>query len=226
MKIRVYDTYEQMSRAAADLITAQLLIKPNSRLGLTAGSTPIGMFAELVKLYREGSVSFNEAWLYNLEEKSGLPRMDEQTCRTYFHRHLLDHVDGRDDHLILPDSQAIDLKAESARYEEILTSLPNGRLDMQVLGIGSDAHIGMNRPNQTLEPRCHPESRESGMYIAMGVGTILQSERIVLLANGESKAQAVADMCGSKITTMVPASLLQLHADVTILLDKPAASKL
>ena len=226
MKLRVFDSYEKMSRAAAGLVAAQLLLKPDSHLGLTAGSTPVGMFAELVKLHREGGVSFSEAWFYNLEEREGPDPLDERTCRSYLHRHLLDHVDARAGRLLLPDGQAGDMDGACAAYDALFAALPNGQLDMQVLGIGGDGHIGMNRPSQVLSAAAHMVSTGGARYAAMGLRSIMLAKRLVLLANGAGKARAVADMCSGSITTAVPATLLQLHPDVTVLLDRPAASML
>lgn len=226
MKIRIFDTYERMCQAAADLVAAQLLLKPDSHLGLTAGKTPVGMFAELIKLYQAGRVSFSNAWFYNLEEKMGVAPQDELSCHSYLHRHLLDHVDAKPERLRLPDGLSQDVEEECVRYEALLNSLPDGRLDMQILGIGSDAHIGMNRPAQALTSACHRVERPAFTYAAMGVRSILLAKRIVLMANGEDKAQAVADMCGGTISAEVPATLLQLHPEVTILLDRGAAAKI
>ena len=226
MKIQIYNTYEEMSSAAADLVAAQLRLKPTSHLGLTAGSTPIGMFAALTELYTNHHVSFADCWFYNLEEMV-LPISDPGTCRNYFHRHFIDQTDAKPERLILPNGQAENTMEECAHYDKILEDLPDGQLDMQILGIGSDAHIGMNRPNEKLDPLCHPARSGKGVdAIAMGVSQILKAKRIILLANGEAKAQAVADMCHEKITTAIPATLLQLHPNVTIFLDKEAASKL
>lgn len=226
MKLHIYDTYEEMSRAAANVVAAQLLLKSNSHMGLTAGKTPVGMFAELVRLYQNKTVSFADAWFYNLEEKIGVSKDDPSTCRSYFHKHFMDETDASPERLLLPDSQTQDIPAECQKYDELLSSLPDGRLDMQILGIGEDAHIGMNRPNETLNPAAHKELRPGGDYIAMGVGHILLAKRILLIANGESKAQAVADMFEQGISSAVPATLLKLHPDVIVLVDKPAASKL
>ena len=226
MKLHIYDTYEEMSRAAANVVTAQLLLKPDSHVGLTAGKTPVGMFAELVRLYQNKTVSFADAWFYNLEEKIGVAKDDPSTCRSYFHKHFMDETDVSPEKLLLPDSQPEDISAECQKYDRLLSSLPSSRLDMQILGIGEDAHIGMNRPNDALAPGAHKEVRPSGSYIAMGVSHILLAKRILLIANGESKAQAVADMYAQGISSAVPATLLKLHPDVIVLIDKPAASKL
>ena len=170
MRVQIYDTYEEMSRAAADLVAAQLLQKPNCHLGLTAGSTPVGLCAELVKLYKDHRVSFSECTLYNLEEMADVPPEDPTALRnSFFHAHLLDFVDA-------------------------------------------EAHV--------------VHSRKGNPICAMGVRHILLSKRIIMIANGEAKADAVAAMCHGPVTTLAPASLLQLHPDVVVLLDKPAASKL
>jgi 6-phosphogluconolactonase/Glucosamine-6-phosphate isomerase/deaminase len=227
MKIRVYDSYEKVSRAAADLIAAQLLLKPDSHLGLTAGSTPVGMFKELITLYKEGSVSFADAWFYNLEEMVGFGPEDEGSCYKYLRDHLLDHVDAKLEHLRLPDGLAEDIDNECEKYEALFNGLPEGRLDMQVLGLGTDAHIGMNKPDTELLTECyHVNPGTSHSAVAMGMRSMLLAKRIVLIATGENKAQAVAEMCSKKITTQAPATFLQLHPDVTIIVDKAAASKI
>lgn len=228
MRVQIYDTYEEMSRAAADLVAAQLLQKPNSHLGLTAGNTPVGMCAELVKLYKEGHVSFAKCTMYNLEEMADIAPEDPDCLRNrFFHARLLDFVDADDKQLLLPNGFADGIEAACKKYDELMDSLPDGRLDFQVLGIGADAHIGMNRPKETLTPQAHVEYLKSGRpTCAMGLRHIMLAKRILMIANGEEKAEAVAKMCHGPITTMAPASLLQLHPDVVVLLDKPAASKL
>lgn len=228
MRVQIYETYEEMSKAAADLVAAQLLQKPNCHLGLTAGQTPVGMCAELVKLYKDHRVSFAECTLYNLEELADVaPESPESLRNKFFHVHLLDHVDADDKQLILPDGLAGGIEAECKKYDELMDSLPDGRLDMQVLGIGADAHIGMNRPKETLTAEAHVEYNRLGRpTCAMGLRHIMHAKKIIMIANGEEKAEAVAKMINGPLTTMAPASLLQMHPDVVVLLDKPAASKL
>lgn len=227
MKIEIYDTYEQMSAAAAGYTAQMLREKPDCRLGLTAGKTPVGMFAELVKLYRAGELSFKDAWLYNLEEACGLPAGAPGTCRSYFHEHLMDAAGIADERLVLPDGMNPDLAGECAKYEAVLCALPGGRLDVQILGIGADAHIGMNRPAPELSLDVSLKlSGDGAQYIAMGVGSILLARHILLIANGADKAQAVADMFSRELSTAVPATLLRLHPDVTVMLDSAAASRL
>ncbi len=228
MKVQIYDTYEEMSSAAADLVAAQLLMKPDCHLGLTAGQTPIGMFAELVKRYQDHHVSFAGCTLYNLEEMADVPADDPASLRMkFFHKHFLDHVDATDSQLLLPDGFADGIEEACKKYDELMDRLPDGRLDMQILGIGADGHIGMNRPNENLTGAAHLVHNAAGHpTCAMGLRHIWFSKKILLLANGEAKAEAVAGMCHGPITTQVPASLLQLHPDVTVLLDKEAACRL
>ncbi len=228
MKIQIYDTYEEMSSAAADLVVAQLLMKPDCHLGLTAGQTPIGMFAELVKRYEEHHISFANCTLYNLEEMADVAANDPGSLRIkYFHKHFLDHVDATDAQLLLPDGFADGIEEACKKYDELMDKLPDGRLDMQILGIGADGHIGMNKPNENLNGSAHLVYNKAGHpTCAMGLRHIWFAKKLLLIANGVEKADAVAKMYHGPITTQVPASLLQLHPDVTIMLDKPAASML
>ena len=146
---------------------------------------------------------------------------------TFFHVHLLDHVDAEDSQLVLPDGFTDGIEEACRKYDELMDNLPDGRLDMQVLGIGADAHIGMNKPNETLTPEAHVVYNKAGRpTCAMGLHHMLLAKKIIMIANGEEKAEAVAKMINGPITTMAPASMLKMHPDVVVLLDKPAASKL
>lgn len=228
MEVKIFNSYEQMSQSAADFVAAQLLLKPDSQMGLTAGNTPVGMYDKLVKLYEDGRISFAKASFYNLEEYIGLGREHKDSCYQYLFQHLISRVDANSKKLILPDGLASDILHESEKYDALFSSLPDGRLDMQIIGIGPDGHIGCNRPAEKLIASCHNVDFGPDSYnvIAMGMRSIMLSKRILLLANGSGKAHAVADMCGGKITTFVPATFLQLHPDVTVLLDREAAAEL
>lgn len=227
MKIRVYETYEEMSRAAANLVAAQLLIKPNSHIGLTAGKTPAGMFQELIKIYREGTACFADAWFYNLEEVIGYGPDSPESYHSVFCSLLLDHVGANPAHMRLPNGLAEDIAGECAKFDTLLESLPGGGLDMQVLGIGADGHIGCNRPGKTLTAGTHPVSLSRGRTgTAMGMRSIMQAKCLLLLANGEDKAQAIADMLHAEISTGCPATFLQLHPNTIVLLERAAASSL
>ena len=155
------------------------------------------------------------------------PEASNNLRHTFFHEHLLNYVDADDSQLLMPDGFTDGIDEACRKYDELMDNLPDGRLDMQILGIGEDAHIGMNRPNETLTAEAHLVYNKIGRpTCAMGLRHILLAKRIIMIANGEEKAEAVAKMVHGPLTTMAPASLLQLHPDVVVLLDKPAASKL
>ena len=228
MRVQIYDTYEEMSSAAADLVAAQLLQKPNCHLGMTAGATPVGLCAELVKLYEAGHVSFKECTLYNLEEFADVPASDEGNLRhTFFNARLLDFVDATEEQLKMPNGYDYGIEEGCKKYDEMMDNLPEGRLDMQILGIGADGHIGMNKPMENMTAAAHQVNNAKGRpTCAMGLRHILLSKRIIMIANGTHKADAVNKMINGPITKNCPEYLLPLHPDVVVLLDKEAASLL
>lgn len=217
-----------MSKAAADFVAAQIIMKPNCHMGLTAGNTPLKMFDELVKLYKEHHVSYKNTTFYNLEEMADVPADDPSSLRVkYFNQLFLDHVDAATEQLVLPEGFVYGPEEACKKYDELMDNLPDGRLDMQVLGIGENAHIGLNMPNENLSGPAHIVINRVGRPLcAMGLHHIWLAKKILLIANGEAKADAIAKMINGPITTQAPASLLQLHPDVTVMLDKPAASLL
>lgn len=173
MKIFVYENYEKMSRAAAQFLAAQLMEKPCSHIGLTAGKTPMGLFQELIRLYEEGQHVFSEAWYYNLEEIIGYgPESPESYC-VILRNLLLDHVGVAPERMRMPNGLAKDPAAECLRFDEYLDSLPAGGLDIQVLGLGLDGHIGCNRPGDTLTAHSHVVSLSRGRTgTALGMSSI------------------------------------------------------
>ena len=227
MKIFVYENYEKMSRAAAQFLAAQLMEKPCSHIGLTAGKTPMGLFQELIRLYEEGQHVFSEAWYYNLEEIIGYgPDSPESYC-VILRNLLLDHIGVAPERMRMPNGLAKDPAAECLRFDEYLDSLPAGGLDIQVLGLGQDGHIGCNRPGDTLTAHSHVVSLSRGRTgTALGMSSIMKANCLLMLANGEDKAQAVADMCNGAISTHCPSTFLQLHPNTLVLLDQAAASRL
>lgn len=227
MRFFVYEDYDQMSQAAARFVASQLLMKPNSNIGLTAGKTPAGMFRELIKFYQEGKVSFADAWFSNLEEVIGFGPDSPESYRSVFRDLLLGHVDSGPERMYLPNGLAEDIQAESARFDATLAGLPGGGLDMQILGIGTDGHIGLNRPGDSLLAASHPVDMSRGRKgIAMGMSSIMRAKCLLMLANGEDKAEAVANMYQAPVSTRCPATFLQIHPNVIVLLDRAAASKL
>lgn len=241
MQIHVYDHAQQVGQAAATLLAAQLISKPNSVLGLATGSTPIPTYQALISLYKAGVVDFSSASSFNLDEYVGLPAGHPCSYHSFMREQLFDHVNMPADHIHIPDGNAADPQTECARYDQAITAA--GGIDMQVLGIGRNGHIGFNEPDDHFTSATHvvnltestikantrffkSESEVPRQAISMGVGTIMSARKILLLALGEAKAQAVRDTVKGHITPRVPASVLQLHPNAIILLDEAAASKL
>lgn len=241
MRVVTARDYDQMSRKAAYIFAAQLVRKPDSVLGLATGDTPKGLYRELVRMYREGDIDFSSASSFNLDEYVGLRPDDPQSYRHYMREQLFSRVNIRPESTSVPDGTAGDLEAECVRYESALRRA--GGADIQVLGLGTDGHIGFNEPDQefpaatrivrldesTIEANSRFfRSREEvpTMAITMGIGTIMSARSIVLLASGRSKAEPVRGMVRGPITPRLPASVLQLHPDVTVILDEEAASLL
>lgn len=243
MKLIICDSFEAMSVTAAKAFAEAFRKKPDGHIGLTTGATPVGFYAELVKMYREEKLSFAQAHFYNLEEMTGLPASNPHSCYSYLREHLTDHVDLPSGNLILPNGIAEDAEAECARYGALLDGLPSGRLDIQVLGIGANGHIGCNEPEEKLYAECHKAKLREGTIAAsvpefgsiekvppyttaLGMRHILQASKILMLANGSRKAHAVKGMLSGRISTDCPASFLQCHPDVTVILDQEAAAEL
>lgn len=241
MRVVTARDYDQMSRKAAYIFAAQLVRKPDSVLGLATGDTPKGLYRELIRMYREGDIDFSSASSFNLDEYVGLRQDDLQSYHHYMREQLFSQVNIRPERTRVPDGAAADLEAECVRYESALRSA--GGADIQVLGLGTDGHIGFNEPDQefpaatrivrldesTIEANSRFfRSREEvpTMAITMGIGTIMSARSIVLLASGRSKAEPVRGMVRGPISPRLPASVLQLHPDVTVILDEEAASLL
>lgn len=240
MRIRI-GSEAAIGRLAGELIVRQLREKPDSVLGLATGSTALVVYREWVRLYREGRLRFAKARSFNLDEYVGLPKHHPQSYRTYMREHLFRHVDLPEDSAMIPDGTAADPEAECRRYEAAIEAC--GGIDWQLLGIGQNGHIGFNEPGPYLQANTHvaelaEETRRANarffsspsevphQAITVGMGAILKARRIVLVAIGEEKAAAVRDALVGPVTTWMPASFLQLHRDVTVLLDDAAASML
>jgi glucosamine-6-phosphate deaminase len=239
MIIHVFQTEAQVARAAAALLTAQLLRKKDSVLGLATGSTPILTYRELIGLHRERVLDLSQAVSFNLDEYIGLPEGHRESYHAFMKRHLFDHVSFREHHL--PNGLAADLDKECRRYDALIASA--GGIDLQLLGIGNNGHIGFNEPDDcfiygthvvslspsTLEanrPNFDPGEEVPSRAVTQGIGAIMQAGSILFLAVGESKAEAVRAMAEDEITPRMPASVLRLHREVTVLLDQAAAGRL
>lgn len=241
MVIHVYETQEQLDRAGALLIAAELLQKPESVLGLATGSSPLGIYRELESLSNDGILSFKHASTFNLDEYIGLPAGHIESYRSFMDRNLFSRVDINMDNTHFPDVMAEDLTEASALYDQQIEE--SGGIDLQILGIGTNGHIGFNEPadefvDQTHRVRLADETimansrffeniedvpREA---VSMGIGSIMKAKRIILIASGDAKADAIAAMVKGEVTPQLPASILQQHDQVVVLLDQTAAAKL
>ncbi|WP_408956479.1 glucosamine-6-phosphate deaminase [Natroniella sp. ANB-PHB2] len=241
MKIIKTKDYQEMSKKAAFIVASQITIKNNSILGLATGGTPLGMYQELIKLYKEEMVDFKEVVTFNLDEYYGLSGDSEQSYRYYMEENFFKYINIKPENIHIPDGMAADVSLECKRYNRLLER--EGAVDLQVLGIGRNAHIGFNEPDDEFKADTHfvkldddtieanarffdkPEDVPQ-KAISMGIKNIMQAKKIVLLANGLEKADAIKKTIEGKISPEVPASVLQLHPDVTFVLDELAASKL
>ncbi|MDI3317017.1 MAG: glucosamine-6-phosphate deaminase [Bacillota bacterium] len=242
MRLEILEDEEAMSRRAAEIIADAIRGKPDLVLGLATGGTPVGTYRELVRLYREGRVDFSRVTTFNLDEYVGLDPRDPRSYHAYMEEHLFRHVNLRPGATHLPDGWAEDLEAECRRYEAAVEA--HGGIDLQLLGIGRDGHIGFNEPGAPWERgtrvvRLKPETRQDNARyfggvvdavpqraISMGIRTIMHARRLLLLAAGPHKAEIVQRAIEGPVSRHVPASILQLHPDALVLLDESAASRL
>ncbi|MBZ9688802.1 glucosamine-6-phosphate deaminase [Clostridium estertheticum] len=241
MRIIVVDNYEEMSKKAAMMVASQVMLKPDSVLGLATGDTPLGMYKELIQLYSKNEVDFKEVTTFNLDEYYGLNRENTESYYSYMIDNLFKHININMENINVPNGMAENVDAVCSDYEDKIKEA-NG-IDMQVLGIGGNGHIGFNEPDVNFEAQTHLVNLDEQTIeansrffdsiedvpvkaISMGIKTIMNSKKIILLANGISKAEAIERALKGKISPKVPASILQLHNDVTIILDKEAASLL
>lgn len=239
MKFYKENDYQGMSRRAASIIAAQVILKPASVLGLATGSSPIGTYEYLVGQYGRGEVDFSQAVSVNLDEYKGLPGDNNQSYCYFMNHHFFRHVNLKSSYL--PDGLEPDSKKEGRRYEELIESL--GGVDLQLLGIGHNGHIGFNEPSDEFEKETHCVTLQESTIEAnkrffssidevprqaytMGIGTIMRAKKILLIVSGEEKAEIVKEAFFGPVTPRIPASVLQFHPDVTVVGDKLAMSKL
>jgi len=241
MRIIFTRDYEDMSLEAAKIVAGQLYLKPESVLGLATGSTPVGLYEKLVQLYEVTGLDFSGVTTFNLDEYVGMAPQHPQSYHYFMSEHLFSKVNLRPDHCFVPDGMAEDLAAEGRRYDARIAQ--SGGIDLQVLGIGRNAHIGFNEPDIKFEAMTHKvrlddetiranarffERQEDvpRYAISMGIRNIMLARRVLLLANGKEKAEAVrAAVCGG-VSPKAPASILQLHRDATFIVDAEAAALL
>jgi len=241
MKIIVAKDYAEMSRKAASIIAAQLIQKPDCVLGLATGGTPVGTYEKLVEWYNQGDLDFSQVTTVNLDEYRGLPRSNDQSYWYFMHENLFDHVNVRPDAVNVPNGENPDAEAACAEYEEIIKAV--GGIDLQLLGIGHDGHIGFNEPadhfavttqcvdltDETIEANKRFFASKDDVprqAYTMGIGTIMKARKVLLIANGKGKAEIVKKSFFGPVCPQVPASILQLHPDFTLVIDEEAASLL
>lgn len=241
MKIYKAKDYKDMSRKAANIISAQVIMKPNCVLGLATGSTPIGTYDQLVEWYNKGDLDFSEVTTVNLDEYKGLPRTNDQSYYYFMHQHLFDRVNIDPGRTNVPNGMEPDAEKECGRYEELIRSL--GGVDLQLLGLGHNGHIGFNEPGEAFEKETHCVDLTESTIEAnkrffasaddvpkqaytMGIKTIMQAKKILIVVNGENKADIVERAFFGPVTPEVPASILQLHNDVTLVGDEAALAKI
>ena len=242
MKIIRAKDYKDMSRKAANIISAQVIMKPNCVLGLATGGTPVGAYAQLVDWYNKGDLDFSEVTTVNLDEYRGLPKEHPESYWSFMHRNLFDHVNIDPAHINLPDGTNMDAEAECKRYDEVIRRV--GGVDLQLLGIGHDGHIGFNEPHDAFDLGTHcvdlaQETIEANKRFfdgnealvpkqayTMGIKTIMQARKVLVVANGKAKAQAVKDAVTGPVTPACPGSILQLHPDCILVADEEALSLL
>jgi len=239
MKIISAPDYQSMSRKAANIISAQVILFPDSVLGLATGSTPVGVYSQLIEWYKKGDLDFSKVHSVNLDEYCGLPIEHEQSYRYYMNTNFFNHINIPIENTNVPNGLAKDFDAECRRYDKVINSL--GGIDLQLLGIGHTGHIGFNEPDEDFDKTTHcvllkqatieanarffDNADQVPKYaITMGIKAIMQAKKLLLVANGADKAEILYRSLFGPITPAVPASILQLHNDVTIVADEEALS--
>lgn len=241
MKIVILRDAAEVARYGAGIFTRQIIRKPDSVLGLATGSTPVALYKELIKACNRGEVSFKEVSTFNLDEYLGLSPEHPQSYRSFMNSQFFDHVDIEKSSTFVPPGDSEDPFTACADYERAIKD--KGGIDIQLLGIGRNGHIGFNEPSSSLMSRTRiktltratiddnarffgPDESQPHLSITMGIGTILESRKVVLLATGQNKAEAIRATVEGPLTASCPASALQLHEQVVLVIDEGAASLL
>jgi glucosamine-6-phosphate deaminase len=239
MKLYRAMDYYDMSRKAANIISAQVIMKPNCVLGLATGSTPVGIYKQLIEWYSKGDLDFSRVKTANLDEYKGLTKENEQSYYHFMRENLFCHVNINEANTNIPDGTETDANKEAARYEETIKEL--GGIDLQLLGLGHNGHIGFNEPSDIFTRDTHIVDLQESTIEAnkrffstieevpkqaytMGIGTIMSAKKILLVVSGEDKAEILHDVITGPVSPRVPASILQLHPDVIIVADEAALS--
>lgn len=241
MRVIIANDYKDLSRKAAAIMANQLWIKPDSVMGLATGSTPVATYEELIRHHKEEGLSFSKMVAFNLDEYYGLSPEHDQSYAYFMNDNLFKHVDVNRNLLHIPSGQAEDIQVECDAYEAQIKAA--GGVDLQLLGIGRNGHIGFNEPDLKFEAKTHLVKLDQDTIdanarffdsadlvpreaISMGIKTIMHARKVLLLASGASKQEAVYDMMFGLIRPEMPASVLQLHPNVIVIVDKDAAAKI
>lgn len=239
MRIICAKDYKEMSEMAADIIGAQVLLKPDAVLGLATGSTPIGTYEELVRRYEAGRLDFSKIKTVNLDEYRGLTRDNDQSYYYFMHSHLFDYININKNNTKVPDGMEPDALKAGQDYENIIKNY--GGIDLQLLGLGNNGHIGFNEPGDEFIDKTHVVDLTESTIEAnkrffasiddvpkqaytMGIGSIMRAKRVLMVVNGKGKAEIVKEAFFGPITPKVPASILQLHNDFILIGDVEALS--
>lgn len=238
MKLIVVNNYEELSKVAAKEFSKIIKEKENAVLGLATGGSPVGMYKELIRMYEQKELNFSKITTVNLDEYIGLNPEHNQSYRYFMNNNLFNHINIDKSNTFVPNGLAEDLEAQCKEYDQKIAEL--GGIDIQLLGVGNNGHIAFNEPNNELSSGTHIISLTDNTIeanarffdniddvprkaITMGVGGIMKAKKIILIASGESKAEAIKGIFSGKITTANPATMLQMHRDVTVIVDEAAA---
>jgi len=238
MHIYKVKDYKELSRKAANIVSAQIILKPDSVLGLATGSTPIGIYKQLIEWYKKKDLDFNDVKSVNLDEYKGLSPENKQSYHYFMNENLFRHVNIKPENTNLPDGMADDALSECNRFNKVIEQL--GGIDLQILGLGHNGHIGFNEPGDTFVKGTHcvaltkstleANARlfEAGETVpeyafTMGIKTIMLAKKILLVVSGSDKAKILSEVLTGPITPQVPASILQMHTDFTVIADSQAA---
>jgi len=241
LEVVVCKSYEELSRKAALSVAEIVRVKPDAVLGMAAGSSPLGLYRELIRMHREESLDFARVTTFNLDEYVGLPPSHDQSYHYFMNESFFQHVNIPEANIHIPSGTADDYESFCRHYEELIAE--SGGIDVQILGIGADGHMAFNEPTSSLASRTRLKTlakqtiEDNSRFfekiedvpvhaVTMGVGTILEARKLVLVADGQKKADAMAAAIEGPVTSMVTTSAIQLHANVEVYLDEAAAAKL
>ncbi len=241
MRVIITNSYDEMSKEAAKIVAGQIYLKPDSVLGLATGSTPLQMYKKLIAVHEMVGLDFSQVTSFNLDEYIGMSPDNPQSYHYFMKHNFFDFINIKPENIFIPDGMAKDIDAEGRRYDALIEE--KGGIDLQILGIGRNAHIGFNEPDIKFEATTHKvklddetieansrffenESEVPRYAISMGIKTIMLAKKVVLLASGSNKAEAVYNAVYGSISPSAPASILQLHRDVTVIVDREAGALL